>query len=508
MPVTGNSQDMKRPKITGGTCEIHPLQWCIIWSAYKEGAISWLALKIWCAAWLMQKSRCKQKKDGTPYRFQKSEVHASFKKVAQKECEDALQELEAANLLRISDTEIWFAASLDDIKNAQVKIHATAMFAQLHENNRDKRMKFPKRLLRLIMRCGQQIVRVATMLGLLLRIMLVKRYNDYRGCVKAAWIASLFGVSRHRVHTERAQLIHEGIFRRLPTPQWVKNTYGEWVVLNLGKVEATDPVENSADAAEKLEPPAPETLPNLGAPDHNQIPSPFGEVVRNQKIASSDPETGASQPPLLTQPTWNNITLEDLRNDARSERLREEAIQRGHLKDTQPDQINFFAAIAHALRVAKTNVCGLLRTIVEQGLWYVMSQADESNGIARLKRSSEDQETQQAAQVCKAFFTRAPAEEAAQGEEQPIALSEDARTFQVYTKTFERVGITDGTLQSIQEHGYLLDWTQERWENAHIALAQARLVRARQQYGATETTGMEDVMEEDVYEDDEPLDWG
>ena len=101
----------------------------------------------------------------------------------------------------------------------------------------------------------------------------------------------------------------------------------------------------------------------------------------------------------------------------------------------------------------------------------------------------------------------APAEEEAQGEEQPIALSEDARTFQAYTRTFERTGRTDGTLQSIQEHGYLLDWTQERWENAHIERAQARLVRARQQYGAMEMTGMEDVIEEDVYEDDEQIDW-
>ncbi len=136
-----------------------------------------------------------------------------------------------------------------------------------------------------------------------------------------------------------------------------------------------------------------------------------------------------------------------------------------------------------------------------------MSQADEDKGIARLKRSREDQDAQHAAQVCKAFFTLAPAEEDAQGEEQPIALSDDARTFQVYTRTFARTRRTDGTLQSIQEHGYLLEWTQERWENAHIALAQARLVRARQQYQTMETTGMQDVREEDVYEDDEPLDW-
>jgi len=232
-------------------------------------------------------------------------------------------------------------------------------------------------------------------------------------------------------------------------------------------------------------------------------------VLRNQEIASGDPNTGALQPPLRTQPTWNNITLEDLRNDARSAILREEAIQRRHLKDTQPDELNFFAAIAHALRVAKTNVCGLLRTIVEQGLWHVMSQADEDNGIARLKRASEDQETQHAAEVCKAFFTMTPAEEEeTQVQEQPIALSEDARTFQVYTKTFERVRSTDGTLQSIQEHGYLLEWTQERWENAEIELAHARLVRARQQYQAMERTAGEERIEEDVYEEDAPLDWG
>ncbi len=510
MPFTGDFQGMKRPKITGGTCEISPLQWCIMWSAYQAGALSWLALKIWCAAWLMQKSRCKQKKDGTPYRFQKSELYASFKKAGQKECDDALQELEAANLLRISDTEIWFAASLDDIEDEQVKIRATAMFAQLHEHNRDKRMKFPKRLLRLIMRCGQQVVRVATLLGVLLRIMLVKRYNDYRGCVKAAWIARLFGVSRHRVHIERTKLINEGIFRRLPTPQWVKNRYGEWVVLGGGEAEATAPGENSADAAQKVEPPPPENPPNLGAPDLNQIPSPFGEVVRNQNIASGDPpreeKTGASQPPMLPQPTWNNITLEDLRDDARSERLREEAIQRGHLKDTHPDQINFFAGIAHALRVAKSNACGLLRTIVEKELWHVMSQADESHGIARLKRASEDQETQQAAQICQAFFTGTPAPEDAEEAEHPLALSQDAEIFQVYTRTLERAQLPGG-LESVQEQGYLRDWSQERWDKALLELAQARLMRARQQDRATGLPGIQDMRGENGDEDDAQRDW-
>ncbi len=93
-------------------------------------------------------------------------------------------------------------------------------------------------------------------------------------------------------------------------------------------------------------------------------------------------------------------------------------------------------------------------------------------------------------------------------QEQPIELSEDAITCQSYIRTLERVARTDGTLQSIQEHGYLLDWTQEQWENAQIELAQARLVRARQEYGAMDMTGMEDVIGEDIWEDnDQEYDW-
>ena len=136
----------ERPKIQGGTCEISPLQVCMVWSAYRAGTISWLALKVWSAAWLIQKSRCKQQKDGKPYRFRSSEFQKFFKKVAQKALEAALHELETANLLRFSDTNIWFAEHLDNLEDNQVKIRAHAMFDQLHKHNRDKRMTFPRRL--------------------------------------------------------------------------------------------------------------------------------------------------------------------------------------------------------------------------------------------------------------------------------------------------------------------------------------------------------------------------
>jgi hypothetical protein len=104
-------------------------------------------------------------------------------------------------------------------------------------------------------------------------------------------------------------------------------------------------------------------------------------ILNNQTLSSEAPETGVDQPKNLDEPIWTDIQPDDLRQDARSEALRQEVIQQGHLKNTQADRINFFAAIAHALRVAKHNACGLLRTVVEQGLWHFLSQADEYNAI-------------------------------------------------------------------------------------------------------------------------------
>jgi len=193
----------------------------------------------------------------------------------------------------------------------------------------------------------------------------------------------------------------------------------------------------------------------------------------------------------------------DLRDDARSEQLRHDAIQRGYLKDTQPDRLNFFAGIAHAMRVATSNPCGLLRTLVEKGLWHFLTQADEDKALRRLQRDSEEQETQHAAQVCQAFFANAPAPEDTQEAEHPLALSQDAEIFQVYTRHLN-ARLPNG-LKSVQEQGHLLDWSPERWDRALLELSQARLMRARQQDAATSLQGLQERSVDSC--DDAQRDW-
>jgi hypothetical protein len=229
-------------------------------------------------------------------------------------------------------------------------------------------------------------------------------------------------------------------------------------------------------------------------------------IYNNQELTPEAPEPGACQSQHSGKPTWIDIKPDDLLNDTRSEYLLQEAIQHGHLRPTESDRITFFAAIAHALRVAKTNACGLLRTVVENRLWHVISQADEYNGIARLRRAAVGQETQEAQRTPDPPFLTTNAHGMGQVDGQPIDLSKDALIVQTITADFQRADIKSHLFPLVQRHGYLQDWGQERWEQAEQELAQARLLRARQRHQEITMASIQDVIGEGTDEDDPFLD--
>src|ERR687891_2452619 len=224
-PETQAAQD-----IMGGTCPLAPIQVCILWAARQEKVISPLAFKVYFAAHEVKYWRCKTEPGETyhcePYAFEPADVSRLLPGVPGAKIARAFGELEAIQVLNMSDAGIEFAQSLDDVTiHERVKQRARAMFDQLHPDTRDKLVKIPRRLLKLIVQCGRRIVRAATLFGILLTTMLTKRttrYEGYKGCCKAEWIGNLFGVNAKRVNLERARLIEEGWFRRLPTPQRVR----------------------------------------------------------------------------------------------------------------------------------------------------------------------------------------------------------------------------------------------------------------------------------------------
>src|SRR5687768_18476251 len=99
----------------------------------------------------------------------------------------------------------------------------------------------------------------------------------------------------------------------------------------------------------------------------------------------------------------------------------------------------FVFAIAHALRVAKHNACGLLRTVVEQGHWHFLSQADEYNAIERLRRSADAHETKATQWMHTNPSFSMHASRSGVVNEQP-ALSKDARIVQTVTADLQQAG--------------------------------------------------------------------
>ena len=500
--------------ILGGSCAILPIQFAILWGARKEKEMSPLAFRVYFAAHEAKYWRCHTEEGETyhyePYGFQPSDVGRLLPGVSAPQISRAFGELEATNILTVSDNGIRFAESLDDVTiTEQVKRRATSMFEQLHPDTRDTLVKIPRRLLKLLVHCGRRLVRAATLIGILLTTMLTKRtekYQGYKGCCKAIWIAQLFSVNAKRVNLERARLIAEGWFRRLPTPQRVRNRWGEWVALNLTPSELPqEPVDNSTPDGSKVQPPLSDSAPKLQPPLKEPVPP--AELEENQALSQGDQKPGASQPPQhLKEPTWDNILLADLTDDDRSMALFQQAVDRGFLTPATHDQVEFFTAIVHTTHVALTNPGGFLRVIVEQGLWHHLTNTEEDAALKRLNRYLESHTDNTPALESLGIGNTSTG--VRQSHPQPIVLSEDALRVQGLTEALDRAGFKGDIFRTVKLHGHLPDWDKARWEQAEKEVAEAHKFRARQRSQAMNMTGMHEMIGgEDMDEDDEQIDW-
>ncbi len=60
-----------------------------------------------------------------------------------------------------------------------------------------------------------------------------------------------------------------------------------------------------------------------------------------------------------------------------------------------------------------------------------------------------------------------------------VELSEDARVVEILIADLEKVGVKNNVFQTVQRHGYLRDWSIERWERVEMELKQGRLFQRR-----------------------------
>ena len=361
-------QKLPTPPIPGGSYSIPPIALIILWAAYRQKKLDWLALRVWLALWEIKSwHQARSNSDNIPH-FDTSQVASAIKapRLTTKRITTALSTLGHLNLVNFTSTTLWIATDLNDLQDFELRQLAEKMLSNVGHANVGRGLRMPRRMLVFLMTSQRpRPVYAGVMLALLIRTMLTKRYGDYKGCCTASWIAMVFGGDPSSIKSARTRLIQDGWFNRLETPQRVRQRYGEWVVLVI-----EHPVENVDEA----EPPLPRKSSETEPP------------LQNQSL-SDEIETNQSLQPGASQPRWENIQPLDLHSPKRREQLYHAALAAGVIPSTEAHRRTFFAAVAHATRVARSNACGLVRRLVETPAYHrFISQHDEDRASSWLHR--------------------------------------------------------------------------------------------------------------------------
>lgn len=316
------------------------------------------------------------------------------------------------------------------------------MLSNIAHSGRDRGLRMPRRMLVFLMTSQRpRPVYAGVMFALLIRTMLTKRYGVYKGCCTASWISLVFGGDPPSIKSARAKLIEDGWFARLGTPQRVRQRYGEWVVLVVAR-----PVGNQ-DVTEPL------------TPRKSDVTEP---LFQNQSL-SEEIETNQSLHPGASQPNWENIQPLDLHTPKRREQLYHAAVAAGVIRSTEAHRRTFFAAIAHATRVARKNACGILRRLVETPKYHrFISQTDEDQASQWLH-----------AQVPGITWDTLSPNEADSLHDQRIVSHLCKRLHMEGFRTENCLGLIMTTHEG---RANLSGWTEARWNKTVAAYQQRRLL--------------------------------
>ena len=218
----GNTNDKQQTHaIPGGSYSIPPTALIMVWAAYRQRKLDWLALRVWMALWEI---RCWYEARSEPREaphYDTSQITSAIRSpnLTTKRLEASLSTLQLLKLVNFASTTIWIATSLDDLQDPELRQLAEQMLSNIGHANTDRGIRMPRRMLISLMTSQRpRPVYAGVMLALLIRTMLTKRYGAYKGCCTASWIALVFGGDASSIKSARGRLIEDGWFSRLDTP--------------------------------------------------------------------------------------------------------------------------------------------------------------------------------------------------------------------------------------------------------------------------------------------------
>ena len=459
-----NTNQKQQPaRIPGGVYTISPLAAVSIWAALKLKLVTWHHLRVWIALHEVRTWRDTQDPpQRNIFRFTPKRIaQALGYKYAGPRLKKALADLERLGLARLASTELSFTVSLHDLPE-ELRAETDRILKTLGNHNITRAIRMPRRLMRHILHSRSRTLRAALIFAMLLRIMPVKRYRWYKGCLTTALLAEVSGFSENRIKHERAALITEGYFVRLKTPSRVRQHHGDWYAL-AHHLPTSSGLENRTNS----QPPRPPKAQNPQPPIREPVPS-FG--METNQFLPLKPGASPSHSPLkpTTAPSWRHIQPQDLRDPQRRVDLHKDACRLGVIGNSAAERLKFFAAIARARRLGTFNPCGMLRRIVLTTAYHgYIADCDEDQGRAWLR----ELEPQPVPKVLALVTPQAPVDSG----------PTDSQVYRILALDLLRAGDDPNAQEAyevvrrIDKRNVMRGWTRERWESAKAEALGQRL---------------------------------
>ncbi len=375
-----------RIKPAGGYVPISNIHVCLAWSAYHSGVLPrFYDFRVYLAlhevrARKMAASRTTIGRHRIKRRYVLDEAKL-FKEVAklvggvgETQVRLALRRLIKAGLVQWKLDEIRFGG-LSDV-STQTAADAAEMLRRIDHrfDVAERVVSIPRRMLKII--CSEAKPSVAaTALAIAMRC-LWRRHGSLHdaGTCRASFVARVFGINKRSAKRARSDLRSSG---------WINlaNPRRAYTIVNLdwcrnGSVSATETRETGECALP----------PRKRVVDHDLSPSLKQEPVPGYKNQNC---TSRPSPGLWKKkPQLRNVLIEDLQSVERVGLLFEEAAGARLVPRSESGRLLVAGAAEHALRVARTNPCGLFATVLRKQLWDFISEEDEARALRRTKARS------------------------------------------------------------------------------------------------------------------------
>jgi hypothetical protein len=432
-PATGS---IRARKPVGGFVFLTVVQLCLIWWAYRSlKRIQFLDLRVWFAAHELATNakRCQLAPGQQPHYLVEELRKLLGWRSGDAPLRASIRRLEALGLLSWTSSRITFATSPADLQGVEDLSDFSAMLERITNNRRC--IPVPRQTVRWIAQGGCRTIRLATLLGHLLRCLYYRDGQCHsEGRCKASWIATTFGVDRRRVRAERKHLLAIEWLKPGPkSAQSLLNRFGPRISISLTWTKAglTDVSKCYTDVQDQpaiqLPPPPACTAIQLPPPCLDQEPLQEQED-QHQEPAQADPALAAVSPPPDTLPSSPSVagvhhdvadhkapvalpppsppggggrrgegkakppiaarhfTHETLHDTAQLLEVYTDGVQEGLFADSEPNQLNVVGIAEHARRVATHNAPGLFATLLRRQHFAVISDADDEAAQARIKR--------------------------------------------------------------------------------------------------------------------------